>query len=689
MFLVCISTQNVFAINAPDDNLIKQWGWSNVTTDFHAPSVKNRIKSVSFLTNDDIPDNVITSWDVSDASHPGKVKAWIVNSSKSSYFDEYYDLYIGADGGVKANSDSGYLFFAFDNLETVNFNNSFDTSDVTNMTEMFYSDEKIQNINFDGFDTSNVTNMEEMFLNCGSLEKLDLSDFNTSNVISMYSMFNGCANLNTIIVSDLWYIDNNMNLSNIFNNCNNLTGFNGTRYLDSSIEKYHIDSYNYSGYFSPKLSFYSNKYNVEDDIIIADINNFSLDDFICDNCTLNFDNNYLELYYGDLLIKKIYVLLIDTNLLKVNDDFIFLTNSDLINSYFNNYYINDGYISSTNNSLNISYKQTQFKNINKEYKLLYLTNSHGNFYYLPEPILKNNINSFINLNYDHDNFTFVINSNNLNNEFVSENDTLSILYKNEIINTYNIDVKYPIKSINLGNDITLELYKNKSINVGINPLNTTDKKTFYWSSSNNNVAIVDSTGNVKAVGLGSAEITVCTKNGICDSVVITVTKVNANSLSYSGIGNRIYTGKQIKPGVTIKYNGMTLKNGTDYTLSYAANKNTGKGSVKITLKGNYTGSKTLYFNIIPKKVAISSVKSNSKKTATIKYKKTTGASVYQIAYRLKGSKTWKYTTSTKLSKKITKLKRYKKYNFKVRAYKTIDGKKYYGAYSSTKTIKIK
>ena len=93
VFLVCISTQNVFAINAPDDNLIKQWGWSNVTTDFHAPSVKNRIKSVSFLTNDDIPDNVITSWDVSDASHPGKVKAWIVNSSKSSYFDEYYDLY--------------------------------------------------------------------------------------------------------------------------------------------------------------------------------------------------------------------------------------------------------------------------------------------------------------------------------------------------------------------------------------------------------------------------------------------------------------------------------------------------------------------------------------------------------------------------------------------------------------------
>jgi len=140
----------------------------------------------------------------------------------------------------------------------------------------------------------------------------------------------------------------------------------------------------------------------------------------------------------------------------------------------------------------------------------------------------------------------------------------------------------------------------------------------------------------------------------------------------------------------VKYSGKTLKKGTDYTVSYGANKSTGKATVKITGKGNYTGSVTKTFYIVPKKVTLSTLKATTNKL-TVNYKKVTGASGYQIAYQKSGSQTWTYTTvsSQSTSKTLTKLTSKKNYKVKVRAYKTVSGKKYYGAYSTIKTITMK
>jgi len=151
-----------------------------------------------------------------------------------------------------------------------------------------------------------------------------------------------------------------------------------------------------------------------------------------------------------------------------------------------------------------------------------------------------------------------------------------------------------------------------------------------------------------------------------------------------------YKGSTIKPKVTVKYGNKTLKYGTDYTLSYKNNKNTGKATIMIKGKGNYTGSKTINFYIVPKKVTISSVKPG-KKQFTVKYKKVTGASGYQIAYSTSKSKGFKYITvnSKTASKVIKKLKSKKNYYVKVRAYKTAGKKKYYGAYSNIKSVKVK
>ena len=64
-----------------------------------------------------------------------------------------------------------------------------DTSHVTDMREMFYSENKLESLDLSNFDTSNVTDMYEMFYNNLELKSIDVSSFDTSKVINMHGMF--------------------------------------------------------------------------------------------------------------------------------------------------------------------------------------------------------------------------------------------------------------------------------------------------------------------------------------------------------------------------------------------------------------------------------------------------------------------------------------------------------------------
>ena len=90
-----------------------------------------------------------------------------------------------------------------------------DTSNVTNMSSIFY-DSSLQYITL--FDTSNVTNMSNMFQTCISL--ITTSQFDTSNVTNMSNMFNGCSKL---IYVPLFDTSNVTNMSRMFYQCTNLT----------------------------------------------------------------------------------------------------------------------------------------------------------------------------------------------------------------------------------------------------------------------------------------------------------------------------------------------------------------------------------------------------------------------------------------------------------------------------------
>ena len=97
-----------------------------------------------------------------------------------------------------------------------------DTSNVTNMYNMFGDCSKLTLLDLSSFDTSNVTNMNWMFGDCSKLTSLDLSNFNTSNVTTTEYMFNGCRSLTSLDLSD-FNTSKVTDTAYMFSSCRSLT----------------------------------------------------------------------------------------------------------------------------------------------------------------------------------------------------------------------------------------------------------------------------------------------------------------------------------------------------------------------------------------------------------------------------------------------------------------------------------
>lgn len=85
---------------------------------------------------------------------------------------------------------------------------TFDTSSVTDMRSMFYKCISLKAIDVSSFDTSNVEKMNTMFLGCMSLETIDISGFNLKSIKGMERMFEDCHKLTSIkLPPDIPFID--------------------------------------------------------------------------------------------------------------------------------------------------------------------------------------------------------------------------------------------------------------------------------------------------------------------------------------------------------------------------------------------------------------------------------------------------------------------------------------------------
>lgn len=121
---------------------------------------------------------------------------------------DYMKNYLDVEGGV----------YTFSYSKVIDFSNilSFEsTSNITDMTSMFASCEKLERIPL--FDTSNVTNMTFMFENCKSLTTIPC--FNMSKVVNTSYMFNQAYGLTTLPQLDFSNIEN---MTSMFFSCENL-----------------------------------------------------------------------------------------------------------------------------------------------------------------------------------------------------------------------------------------------------------------------------------------------------------------------------------------------------------------------------------------------------------------------------------------------------------------------------------
>ena len=180
------------------------------------PITKEQIEKVTTVPTNKVPSDVIGSFDVTDTTkqnETGKVMAWYYDKDSNGL----YEVYIGQEGRVKANPNSGKLFNYMKNVKEIDLT-YLDTSNVTDMQAMFQWCEnlekiiglenfnmekveylrymfsnchKLQTLNLENFKTSNVKNMDRMFQNCISLISIDVSSFDTSNVENMNRMFAG------------------------------------------------------------------------------------------------------------------------------------------------------------------------------------------------------------------------------------------------------------------------------------------------------------------------------------------------------------------------------------------------------------------------------------------------------------------------------------------------------------------
>lgn len=199
-------------------------------------------------------------------------------------------------------------------------------------------------------------------------------------------------------------------------------------------------------------------------------------------------------------------------------------------------------------------------------------------------------------------------------------------------------------------------------------------------------------------------------SGNAGSIIVKCTRCNAvksttaiPKISETALSTVTYTynGKVRTPAVTVKDSkGKALTKNKDYTVSYPkGRKAVGKYTVKITFKGNYSGTTTKSFTIKPKATSISKLTAGKKKF-TVKWKKMTSQTTgYQIQYSTSSkftSKTTKTVTVSKnktTSKSISKLKAKKKYYVRIRTYKNVkvNGKtqKLYSSWSKAKKVTTK
>lgn len=316
--------------------------------------------------------------------------------------------------------------------------------------------------------------------------------------------------------------------------------------------------------------------------------------------------------------------------------------------------------------------------------------------------------------------------------------------------SFEIEVKeIPVASVTVS-QAQLSLYRAKEhqLSAAIAPANATDK-TVTWESDNPSVAEVSGNGLVKAKAKGTATITASASNGLQSKCTVTVLvpavsiQLSQNAVTLKE-GGRVTLAAQISPldstdavqwksansGIAEVFEGNVVAKSagtttvTAYTESGAAaactvtvqkaaasggnNQNPGDnnqdsgGNVQKPQepptpqkpqnpqKPGTAGTTAAIKKVQSTKAKIKSAKNIKTRKIKLKLSGRGVCTGYKIQYGLKKNfKGAKTVTNKSATVTLKKLKAKKTYYIRVRAYKKISGKTYYGKWSSRKSVKIK
>ena len=223
---------------------------ANGGTEFWSNNYKPYIRTINFgndLSN--LPSTCNEEnlcWDISESQTQNKkVYGYLVDTGLKDSTDNtksLYNLYIVSDAPIFAPSNCEKIFSFkksvnnkdISNLTQINFNDNFNTSNVTSMSHIFSYCLSLISLDLNSFNTSNVTNMIGMFEVCSALTSLNLSSFNTSKVTNMIGMFASCSSLANLDLSS-FNIANITNMNGMFNNCTSLTSLDLSSFNTSNV----------------------------------------------------------------------------------------------------------------------------------------------------------------------------------------------------------------------------------------------------------------------------------------------------------------------------------------------------------------------------------------------------------------------------------------------------------------------
>ena len=145
-----------------------------------------------------------------------------------------------------------YMFYGCSGLTSLDLSH-FDTQNVFDMTLMFYGCSSLTSLDLSHFSTQNVELMDEMFSGCSGLTSLDLSHFNTQNVERMDEMFSGCSGLTSLDVSH-FNTQKVTDMSRMFYGCSSLTSLDLSHFSTQKVSDMSCMFYGCSGLTSLDLS---------------------------------------------------------------------------------------------------------------------------------------------------------------------------------------------------------------------------------------------------------------------------------------------------------------------------------------------------------------------------------------------------------------------------------------------------